>query len=185
MENGICITETQVPADSISELDTPRGQAFFWAGLSILPVFWTWWMTPRHFHKRDILVARMWTLLYVLVVILLRDAVVSKALAALWSYELVAYRIAQVLAFWFLFRAFGFPRVIFPLFLLIDTIAILTSVANDILQKHTLGAWFLLLPLLLAVLHCLLKPMSLWRERQLGEPQPCPRLPSRRRQGWE
>jgi uncharacterized membrane protein len=92
-----------------NELQTSRGRFFFWIGLAVLPVFWLWWMSERHFTRRQIWCARVWCLFYVVAVnaawVLIpyfREQITELR----WTYSMVAFWIGLSLWVWLFWRVF-------------------------------------------------------------------------------
>jgi hypothetical protein len=89
------------------ELQTPRGRFFFWIGLGILPVFWLPWMKPRDFSPRQIQGAKIWTLLFLMLVFIAWNTLPlfrNGVLALPMTYSHVSLIIGLALLVWLFFR---------------------------------------------------------------------------------
>ncbi len=158
----------------LADLQTLRGRIFFWIGLLILPVFWLWWMTDKHFSKIQISGARVWAVVYLGVVIIMHEQLAPYLPKALCDYQFIAIRLTGALTIWLLFRMFGVIHAIAIAIVLCDALAVLLSELANSLNGPLPGIWIVLFPLFPAALHLLLEPWQ-GRGNKSTNPHPSPR----------
>jgi hypothetical protein len=143
-----------------NELHTSRGRFVFWIGLAVLPIFWLWWMSERHFTRRQIWCARVWCLFYVVAVnaawVLIpyfREQITELQ----WTYSMVSFVIGLVLWIWLLLRTWRptLIEIIVPLFAILPTVASVAAPTLNKMGPHPLSLLFILVP---AAAHLLVAP---------------------------
>lgn len=134
------------------ELQTLRGKAFFWIGLGILPVFWLPWMRRGDFSANQILIAKIWTVLFLVMtgiawhtIPVFQNGVLSLPL----TYSHVAVITGLVLMLWLLLRMVSAAELIFILFILGGPIAGVFLPAMRQLEPHPASLLFVVIPALL------------------------------------
>ena len=150
------------------DLQTTRGRVFFGIGLVILPVFWIWWITPRHFSRRQIQAAWVWTIAYCLIAVLAwwTLPVFHERVANLrWNYPAVSFQVGVVLWLWLLFRIGGVWQVVMSLLMCIDVGGLLWGMAASVFDKLDPSPIVLLDIVIPAAAHLLLDPAKALRKR--------------------
>ena len=151
-----------------NDLQTIRGRVFFWIGLAVLPVFWIWWMSVRDFSLRQIRCARLWTAVYILILVaawFLFPLLRSRLSDLQWTYSYVAFQIGIALWIWLIFRTTSIGQIIVGFIVSIDIIAILSSLvvpALHAMSPHPISLIFVILP---AAAHLLVEPARRLRDR--------------------
>lgn len=151
-----------------TDLQTIRGRVFFWIGLALLPVFWIWWMSVRDFSLRQILCARLWTAVYVLVLVaawFMFPVLRSRLSDLQWTYSHVAFQIGIALWIWLIFRNSSIGQTIVGFIVCIDIIAILSAFvvpALHAMPPHPISLIFVIVPV---AAHLLVKPVRRLRDR--------------------
>lgn len=135
------------------ELQTPRGRAFFWIGLGVLPVFWLPWMRRGDFSAVQILMARIWTVLFIVMTGIawhLLPVFRNGILALPMSYSYVAFITGWVLIAWLMLRALSLFEIIFVVLSFGAPIASIIVPAMNQLEPSPASLLYILVP---AVLH--------------------------------
>ncbi len=144
-----------------TELQTPRGRAFFWLGMVVFPMFWVWWLNARQFTTRQIRGARLWTVIYVLAVAVAwweSPAFRSWLTGLPWNYSHITFQVGLALWIWLFFRLFNLPNILIGYFIGGEIILGLRSWIGQLI--HPLLPFFHAPPDSLAALLFMLIPAS-------------------------
>lgn len=154
-----------------TDLESTRGRAFFWLGLTVLPVFWVWWMTPVNFTSRQIQWGRMWTAIYVAAFVIAWFAFPSfqaRLRDFRWTYGHVAFLTGLGLWLWLLFRVirirFGFQDLM-AMLIFADGMSVVIPGLSAMLAHMEPSPAALIFVIIPAIAHLLVVPVRLWKER--------------------
>ncbi len=154
-----------------AELQTTRGRLFFWLGLAVFPVFWAAWMRRPQFSRRQILGARMWTVVYVAAVIaawFVFPLFQTRVMDLRWTYSHVLFQTGFYLWIWLLFRTLSIGEIVFGFIVSMDALAIPLSLLMPALSQmppHPASLVFIVVP---AIAHLLVEPVRRWRRRLIS-----------------
>ena len=146
-----------------NELETLRGRIFFWIGLTVLPLFWVWWMDKSNFSTRQIRTGRLWTVIYILAVVMLWffcPTFRNRLDIIRWSYSFIAFQIGVALWIWLIFRTERSLSSFVVVLVSMDGLAIALP-SMQTLPPHPLSVLFILVP---ALAHLLVEPVRRFRK---------------------
>lgn len=150
--------------DRPSELQTSRGRFFFWLGVFVLPLFWSWFTLSRKFAMRERLVAFLWVAVFVAWLLHQRSALAERFETVLIVYPAILGWVTVALYVWLFFRGGCFPVTLIECLVLVD---ILGCIQPPTLFVSLVGKpfeWGWLLPAGIALLaHLTLEPLGLCR----------------------
>jgi len=144
-------------------MNDPRKRFFFWLGVFVLPLFWSWFTLSRKFDRRERLVAFLWLAVFVGWLVQQRSALVERFETVSMVYPVILGWVTVVLFVWLLFRS-GFPVTFIEVIVFVDVVG---CIQPSILFVNLVGRpfeWGWLLPALIAVVaHLTLEPLGLCR----------------------
>ncbi|MBL9142673.1 MAG: hypothetical protein JNM99_03230 [Verrucomicrobiaceae bacterium] len=153
-----------------TNLESTRGRAFFWLGLTVLPVFWIWWMTPVHFTSRQIRWGRVWTMVYMAAFIIAWFAFPTfqaRLLDFRWTYGHVSVLTGLGLCLWLLFRVIRIRLRIQDLMVtlfLADVMSLVTPGFSLMLARIEPRPATMIFVIIPAVAHLLVEPLRRWNQ---------------------
>lgn len=164
------ILQQQKTTDAAPETDTtpaqePRERRFFWLGVFVLPVFWSWFTLGRAFTRSDRVVAFSWLALTACWADWQRQS-----LAAHWTllsigYPIVIGWVTLSLLAWLCYRLGLRPSTLIEIVFLVCVIGPYLMHLMDpfyVAVGQPFTASWLLPPLILALLHLMLEPVNRW-----------------------
>lgn len=138
-----------------------RTQFFFWLGVFILPVFWSWFTVGKEFTRRERVIAFLWMASFLGWALLQRSEVARHWEEVSVVYPAILGWVTVALAVWLIFRLGLRPATIIELIVFIDVIAIIrpsTFFVDRYFQPfHWLWA---AAPLAVALLHLAVEPLQ-------------------------
>ena len=151
-----------------------RTQCFFWLGVFVLPVFWSWFTLGKAFSRRERLIAFLWLAVFGGWLLHQRDAVVGQLQTASVTYPAVLGWLTVALGVWLFFRIRFVPTII-ELIILIDVLAIVrpSMLFADRMAQPFDWRW-LLPPVIAALAHLAVEPIRRWRTRRSAVAGPLP-----------
>lgn len=81
-----------------------RERTFFWLGVFVLPLFWSWFTLSMKFARRERFVAFLWLAVFVLWLLHQRSAVVDQLETLSFVYPAILGWVTVALYAWLLFR---------------------------------------------------------------------------------
>jgi hypothetical protein len=146
-----------------------RKQFFFWLGVFVLPLFWSWFTLSRKFTRRERLVAFLWLAVFGVWLLHERRGLVEQFETVSFIYPVILGWVTVALYVWLLFRT-GFPVTIIEVIVLVDVVGVIQP---SILFVDLVGQpfeWRWLLPAGFAILmHLILDPLGLGRGSREAE----------------
>lgn len=142
-----------------------RRQFFFWLGVFVLPIFWSWFTLSRKFSLRERWVAFLWMAVFAGWLVHQRSMMAERFEMVSVVYPVILGWVTVALYVWLFFRS-GFPTHItfIELIVLVDVLGVIHP---SILFVDLVGRpfeWKWLLPALIAVVaHLVLVPLGLGR----------------------
>lgn len=155
-----------------SELQTPRGRDFFWLGVFVLPLFWSWFTLSRKFARRERVAAFLWMAVFAGVLLLQRRALAEQFETLSVVYPVVLGWVTVALYVWLIFRS-GFSVTPIEIIVLVDVLGVIqpSILFVDLVGKPFEWKW--LLPALIAVVaHLVHEPLGLVRAGRKEEQAP-------------
>ena len=158
----------------------PRAQFFFWLGVFVLPIFWSWFTLSKAFSRGQRLAALSWLVIYSAVGAWQWQTLSTYFNLLPFGYPLISLWLTLALWIWLLARVFydAFRKVkvwqfiggcIVGCDMLAQPLNLAQSVTNVLIWKagpfSMECVWF---PLLLATAHCLLDSIKRGLARLLG-----------------
>jgi hypothetical protein len=148
-----------------------RERTFFWLGVFVLPVFWSWFTLRRGFGIRHRVAAFSWLLVTIGLIFCGRESLLERWSLVTVGYPLVIAWLTIGLAAWFCFRVGLFPLTILEVFFLFIVFApTALHLMNPIYRA--IGSPFewawLLPPVIFAVLHLCVDPTERLFRRLFG-----------------
>ena len=138
-----------------------RKQTFFWLGVFVLPLFWSWFTLTKAFTGRQRFVAFFWMAISVIWLIHQRSSVVDGWQLVSITYPAILGWLTISLFVWLIFRIGFFPVTIIEIIVLIDALAVLHP---SILFVDRIGQPFnwqwLIPPLAIALAHLAVEPLE-------------------------
>ena len=138
-----------------------RKQFFFWLGVVVLPLFWSWFTLAKTFSRRDRLIAFLWMAAFVVWLLVQRSAVAEQVCLASIMYPVVLGWISVALGVWLMIRLRVLPATLFEYIIFFDVIGVLSPI---MLFADRIGGDFewpwLLQPLALALAHLAVEPIG-------------------------
>lgn len=140
-----------------------RGRDYFWLGVFVLPLFWSWFTLSRKFTGRERVAAFLWMAVFAAGLVHQRGALMERFDTLSVVYPVVLGWVTVALYVWLIFRS-GFSVTPIEIIVLVDVLGVLHP---SILFVDLVGRpfeWEWLLPALLAVVaHLVLEPLGLGR----------------------
>jgi len=148
-----------------------RTQFFFWLGVFILPVFWSWFTLRKGFARRERAVAFLWMTAFLAWVFAHWSAAVRHWDEIAIVYPAILGWLTIALAVWLPFRIGLRPVSIIELIVLVDIIAMLHPDTFFVGRYHQPFHWlWAAAPLAVALLHLAVKPLRRRCGRMLNPP---------------
>ncbi len=113
----------QAMNDRPSELQTSRGRFFFWLGVFVLPLFWSWFTLSKKFAWRERVVAFLWLAVFVAWLVQQRSALVERFELVPFVYPAILGRVGVALFVWLFFRISHFFSVTFKAIVFVLAVA--------------------------------------------------------------
>lgn len=156
------------PAPQPVDLRDSRGRDFFWLGVFVLPLFWSWFTLSSKFTRRERVAALLWMGVFAGVLLIQLSALEERFETLSMVYPVILGWVTVALYVWLFFRC-GFPTTLIEIIVLVD---VLSLVHPSILFVDRVGKpfeWEWLLPALIAmVAHLVLEPLGLGRGGRTG-----------------
>lgn len=146
-----------------SELKTSRGRFFFWLGVFVLPLFWSWFTLSRKFTRRERIVAFLWLAVFGMWLLQQRNALADQFETLSFVYPAILGWMTVALYVWLFFRT-GFSVTFIEIIVLVDVVEVIqpSILFVDFVGQPFKWAW--LLPAGIAILlHLTLEPLGLGR----------------------
>ncbi len=117
-----------------------RKQFFFWLGVFVLPLFWSWFTLAKAFTRRERLIAFLWMPVFVVWLLHQRSAVAGELQTVSITYPAVLGWLTVALVVWLFFRIRFVPTII-EIIVLIDVLAVSTHRHCSLiaLASHSIG----------------------------------------------
>jgi len=137
-----------------------RKQFFFWLGVFVLPLFWSWFTLAKAFTRRERLIAFLWMAVFVVWLLHQRSAVAGGFQTVSITYPAVLGWLTIALFVWLLFRIRFIPTII-EIIVLIDLLAVFhpSTVFADRTGQPFDWQW-LLPPIIVALAHLTVEPLE-------------------------
>ncbi len=144
-----------------------RRQFFFWLGVFVLPLFWSWFTLAKGFTWRERLVAFLWLGVFVAWLLQQRSALVERFEMVSFVYPAILGWVTVALFVWLFFRIAHFFSVTFLVIVFILAVVFFGGIHRstffvDRLETPFQRGW-LLLPGLAVLAHLALEPLGLCR----------------------
>ncbi|WP_395747652.1 hypothetical protein [Prosthecobacter sp.] len=148
-----------------------RRRFFFWLGVFVLPLFWSWFTLSRKFTWRERGTAFLWLAVFVAWLLHQRAAAMDRFESVAFAYPVILGWVTVALCVWLLFRA-GFPATIIEILVLVDVLAVAhpSILFVDRLGKPFEWSW-VLVPLAAALGHMIPEWRRLCRRAGASLPQ--------------
>ncbi|WP_038167135.1 hypothetical protein [Verrucomicrobium sp. BvORR106] len=139
-----------------------RKQFFFWLGVFVLPLFWSWFTLAGSFTRRERLVAFLWLAVFIAWLFQARATVLGEFHLLAVTYPVVLGWLAMALLMWLIFRLRFVPTLIESI-ILIDLLAVLSpsKLFQDRIDQPFDWMW-LAAPTALAMAHVVVEPLNHW-----------------------
>lgn len=152
-----------------------RSTAFFWLGVGIFPVFWSWITLNRRFAEWQRVLAFAWLAVVALMVLNSWPQVTDNLAWYTTVLPVVGIQLTLALSVWLLVRLSGCRDFFWPLFILLTSnIGEFGLETIDVLSTASIAWIFLLTPLLPAMLHLALPPAPPPKAKQAPSAPPHP-----------
>jgi hypothetical protein len=140
-----------------------REHTFFWLGVFVLPMFWSWFTLGRNFTRSQRVAAFSWLALTVAFIVCRWQALTEHLTLVAIGYPIVVGWVTIALLAWLCYRTGLFPLTLLELFFMF---VILAPHASYFMNPFAgaIGRPFdpalLLLPTILVILHLALAPLK-------------------------
>lgn len=153
------------PATDPTPLSEPRERLFFWLGVFVLPVFWSWFTLRRNFTRSQRLVAFSWLALTACWALWQWQSLAEHWTFVSIGYPIIAGWLTLSLLAWWCYRLGMRPSTVFEVafwgFVIGPYLLHLLDPFYLAVGKPFTPFW-LLPPLILALLHLMLEPVNRW-----------------------
>lgn len=136
-----------------------RRQFFFWLGVFVLPLFWSWFTLSKKYTRRERVVAFLWLAVFGIWLLHQRSALVDQFETVSVVYPVILGWVTVALFVWLFFRGGCFPVTIIEVIVLMDLLAVIhpSILFVDLVGKPFEWVW--LLPAGIAIfMHLTLEP---------------------------
>lgn len=143
-----------------------RRQFFFWLGVFVRPLFWSWFTLSRKHTPRERIVAFLWLAVFGVWLLQQRSSLAERFETLAFVYPAVLGWVTVALYVWLFFRV-GFPTNItfIEVIVLVDVLALIHPSIFFVDRVGKPFDWEWLLPAGIAVVaHLVLEPLGLGRE---------------------
>lgn len=147
-----------------------RRQFFFWLGVFVLPLFWSWFTLSSKFTRRERFVAFLWLAVFGIWLLHQRSALADQFETVSVAYPVILGWVTVALYVWLFFRGGCFPVTFIEIIVLVDVVGVIqpSILFVDLVGKPFEWAW--LLPAGTAIfMHVILEPLGLGRAGQKEE----------------
>lgn len=143
-----------------------RKQLFFWLGVFVLPLFWSWFTLAKAFTRRERLIAFLWMAVFFAWLLHQRSSVAAELQTVSVTYPAVLGWLTVALVVWLLFRIRFVPTII-EIIVLIDVLAVFhpSTMFADRIDQPFDWQW-LLPPVVVALAHLAVDPLERQRSRR-------------------
>ena len=143
-----------------------RKQFFFWLGVFVLPLFWSWFTLAGAFTRRERFIAFLWLAVFVAWLFHQRSEVPGELQRVSITYPAVLGWLTIALFVWLLFRIRFVPTII-EIIVLMDVLAIFhpSTLFTDRLGQPFDWQW-LMPPFVVALAHLAVEPLDRCRIRR-------------------
>jgi hypothetical protein len=149
-----------------------RRQFFFWLGVFVLPLFWSWFTLSRKYTRRERVAAFLWLAVFGVWLLHERSALAERFETLAFVYPAVLGWVTVALYVWLFFRSGYFFFSITPIEIIV-LVDILGVIQPSIFFVDRVGKpfdWEWLLPAGIAVVaHLVLEPLGLGRTERKEE----------------
>lgn len=156
------MSETE-PTVRPADVGDSRGRDFFWLGVFVLPLFWSWFTLSGKFTRHERVAAFLWMVVFAGMLLIQRSALAERFETLSMVYPVILGWVTVALYVWLIFRC-GFPTTLIEIIVLVDVVGVLHP---SVLFVGLVGKpfeWEWLLPALIAVVaHLVLEPLGLGR----------------------
>lgn len=150
-----------------------RRQFFFWLGVFVLPLFWSWFTLARNYTRRERVVALLWLAVFGGWLLQQRSVLVDQFETLAFVYPAVLGWVTVALYVWLFFRSGYFFISITPIeiIVLVDVLGVIHPSIFFVDRVGKPFDWEWLLPAGIAVVaHLLIEPLGLGRTERKEEP---------------
>jgi hypothetical protein len=160
-------------SDVMSPMRDTRERTFFWLGVLVLPIFWSWFTLDPRFNRAQRLLAFSWLTVTVVMAYACRGVLSEHLAFAVLGYPVIAGYLTVALTGWLLYRAGALTSVTLFEVLFLGVIFgpylryFMDPYVHVVGHPNAIYTW--VLPLILSVAHLLLDPLTLAWE-QLSSP---------------
>lgn len=147
-------------------MNNPRRQFFFWLGVFVLPLFWSWFTLSRKHTRRERIVAFLWLAVFGVWLLQQRSELVERFETLAFVYPAVLGWVTVALYVWLFFRSgcFFFSITPIEIIVLVDVLGVIQPSIFFVDRVGKPFDWEWLLPAGIAVVaHLVLEPLGLGR----------------------
>lgn len=169
------IARPKMSLQSEFSISKKRSRFFFWLGVLVLPIFWSWFTLSKSFSRKERTLAFGWLILSTTFILARWHQMQAHAELVAAGWPLVAWLVTLALGVWLFFRLN--PDISW-VFVVVQTVFI----GPYFFQAFVLGIlpvyrdWpsspiWLLLPLIPIALHLWIRPSQAWRLKSMRKRQ--------------
>lgn len=158
------------PTPQSAEMNDERRQFFFWLGVFVLPVFWSWFTLSKKFARGERVVAFLWMAVFACWLVQQRSMMAERFEMVSFVYPAVLGWVTVALYVWLFFRGGCFSVTPIEIIVLVDVLGVIqpSILFVDLVGKPFEWKW--LLPAVIAVVaHLVHEPLGLGRGGRKSE----------------